>query len=190
MPDEKGAPNGAGSTETNVTETSGADDSTKDQAAEVNARLLDESKKYKKAYQDTRSKLEELEKSKLQEQQKYKELYEQTEQKYQGLYKSLVKEKIRSSVADKASKAGCLDVDALLKLGNAELLQLDEDTLDVHGADTFVEEAKKAKPYLFQAAKASNINATTPGGVVRTGTKTLKDLSKDEIMSQLRALGK
>ena len=146
--------------------------------SEVNERLLNESKKYKKAYQEEKQKREELEKSELQKQAKYKELYEQTEAKYNGLYKSLVKEKVKSTVADKAAKAGCLDVDALLQLGNASLLQVDEETLEVLGADTFVEEAKKSKPYLFQSAKAPTINATTPGGTPLQKKMTLNEMAR------------
>lgn len=155
---------------------------------ELNERLLAESKQYKKKFQEAKAKLEELEKSKLQEQSKFKELYEKTEEKYQSLYKSLIKEKVKTAVVDKASKAGCVSVEDLLKLGNTSLLQIDEETLEVQGADVFVEEAKKEKPYLFAMAKTSTINSATPGGVVKGSQKSYKEMSKDEIMSQLRAL--
>jgi hypothetical protein len=156
--------------------------------SEMNERLLAESKKYKKQYQETKSKLEELEKSKLKEQAQYKELYEKAEDKYQTLYKALVKEKVKTAVTDRASKAGCVDVEALLKLGNTQLLQIDEETLEVQGTDVFVEDAKKLKPYLFGSPKAPTINSATPGGVAKGSQKTIKEMSKDEILAQLRAL--
>jgi len=156
--------------------------------SELNERLLAESKQYKKKYQETKARLEEIEKSKLQEQSQYKELWQKSEEKYQGLYKNLVKEKVRTAVANHAQKAGCVDVEDLLKLGNAQLLQVDEESLEVMGADVFVEEARKSKPYLFTVTKAPTINSATPGGVVKGSQKTIQEMSKDEIISQLRAL--
>lgn len=186
MDQTKNAANAATETQANA-ETSGQTTETENQASEVNARLLAESKKYKSAYQEAKQKLEEVEKSKLQEQSKYKELYEQTEEKYKTLYKSLVKEKVRTSVADVAAKAGCHDVEALLKLGNSELLQVDDESLKVDGVEAFVEDARKNKPYLFQSVKQASINSVTPGGGV-TKTKSLKDMSSTELMAQLRSL--
>jgi len=166
----------------------GEQETTAPATSELNERVLAESKQYKKKYQDTKAKLEELEKSKLQEQSQYKELWQKSEEKYQGLYKSLVKEKVRTAVTNHALKAGCVDVDDLLKLGNTQLLQIDEESLDVQGADVFVDEAKKSKPYLFPGQKAPTINSATPGGVVKGSQKTIKEMSKDEILAQLRAL--
>lgn len=163
---------------------------TQDQAPEVNARLLEESKKNKKAAQEYRTKLETLEKERLTEQQRYKELYEKSEEKYQGLYKSLVKEKVRAAVATKAQAMGVVDIDAAMLLGNKELLQVEEDSLEVHGVDTFMDELKKAKPYLFQVAQKANINGVTPNAVLKSNTKPLKELTVEEIKAQLKALGK
>lgn len=159
-------------------------------AAEVNARLLAESKKNKKLAQEYRSKLETLEKTKLEEQSQYKELYQKSEEKYQGLYKSLVREKIKTAVSERASKHGAIDVEAVLKLGNAELLQVDQESLEVHGVDEFVEELKKSKQYLFQPVKTPTINPATPGGVVRGQTKSLQQMSAAEIMAELHKLPK
>lgn len=159
-------------------------------AAEVNARLLAESKKNKKLAQELKAKLENIEKSGLEEQQKYKELYQKSEEKYQGLYKTLVREKIKTAVVEKASKLGAVDADAVLKLGNAELLQVDSETLEVQGVDEFVEDLRKTKHYLFQPQKTPTINPVTPGGVVRGTEKPLNQLSRDEIMAKLKALPK
>lgn len=145
--------------------------------SEVNERVLAESKKYKRQAQEYKQQLEAMANAKLQEEAKYKELWQQSEQKFQTLHKSLVKEKVKAAVADKASKAGAVDVDAVMKLGNPELLQVEEDTLEVHGVDSFVDELRKAKPYLFQTAKAPTINATTPGGVVAKKQATLSELA-------------
>lgn len=149
--------------------------------SEVNERLLAESKKYKKAAQEYKSQLEAAQNAKLQEEAKFKELWQKSEEKYQGLYKSLVKEKIKTAVTEKASKAGAVDVEAVMKLGNPELLQVEDETLEVHGVESFVEELKKQKPYLFQTAKAQTINATTPGGVVAKKTLTANDLARRKL---------
>lgn len=161
-------------------------------ASEVNARLLAESKKHKALAQEMKSRLakfEAAEKAALEQQAQFKTLYEQEKAEREKLLKTVVSERIRSTVAEQATKAGCVSVDDLLKLGNRELLQYDESTLEVLGADQFVEDAKKSKPYLFQSAKTQVINPATPGqGMARSTVKPLKELSKEEIMSQLRAL--
>lgn len=151
---------------------------TQESASEVNARLLEESKQNKKLAREYKAKLEEVEKAKLQEQEKYKELWQKSEEKFKGLYKTLITEKVKTAVADKASKAGAVDIDAIMVMGNKELLQVDEETLEVHGTDTYVEELKKMKPYLFKTISTTQINSTTPGGVVQKKEVTLGDLAK------------
>ena len=186
------APNGASAQAANAEAQQVVDTTANEPASEVNARLLAESKKNKATAQELKQKLakyEAAENAAMAEQQRFKELYEKAEAARQTLFKTVIKEKIKSSVADKALKAGCVDVDGLIKLGNSELLQYDEDSLEVHGVDTFVEEAMKSKPYLFQSAKTPSINPTTPGGTIRSNNKPLRELTKEEIMAQLRKLG-
>jgi hypothetical protein len=57
-------------------------------------------------------------------------------------------------------------VDALLKLGNAELLEFDLDSGEVNGAELFIEDAMKSSPFLFANQKPISVNASTPGGAV------------------------
>lgn len=155
-----------------------AQDSTKAQSSEVNERLLNESKKYKSLYQQTKQELDKQQKAKLEEQNRFKELYEQEQSKYQALYKNLVKEKIKAKVTEHATKAGCVNVEDLLRLGNVELLQVDEESLEVYGAETFVEDTKKQKPYLFNASKPQAINPATPGGVQTQKRLTAQEIAK------------
>lgn len=160
-----------------------------DSSSELNTeRILAESKEWKKKYQAVKSEKEAAEKSKLQEQAKYKELYEKADVKYQTLYKTLVKEKVKAAVTDVASKAGCVSVDDLLKLGDVQLLQVDDESLEVQGVSTFVDEAKKNKPYLFTANKSQTINSATPGGLLKGSQKTIKEMTKEEILAELRSL--
>jgi len=141
-------------------------------------RLLRESKAFKSRALAAERELETIKKASLQEQGKYKEMYEATQGKYDSLLKNLVKEKIRSSVGECATKAGCVNVDALLKLGNAGLLEYDEENGLVNGSDLFVEDARKQHPYLFNASKTAAINPATPGGAMKPKTLTAEDIAK------------
>lgn len=148
-----------------------------EQLRKTNERLLEESKGYKSKYQETRKTLEEIEKAKLEEQGKYKEMYSKTQEKYDSLLSNLVQERVKSAVSSVASKDGCIDVEALLKLGNTDLLEYDQESNTVHGADLFVEEAKKARPFLFNQKTNPVINAGSPSGSVQK-SMTAKDAAK------------
>lgn len=151
------------------------------------ARILEESKKYKARMLAAEKELESLRKSKLSEQGEYRKLYEAEVQKSKTLFENLAKKEIHNQVASVAAKAGCHDIDALLKLGKAELLELDTESMSVSGSDAFVEEAKKRYPWLFSTQKPAAINPASPHGAVR-GDKSLKQLSKEDIMAKLRSL--
>lgn len=186
MAGEGTAPNGAAAESANA---DGGEAGTQETASEVNARLLAESKQNKKKAQELQARLDEVEKTKLKEQSEYKKLWETSEEKYKNLYKSLVTEKVRTAVAKEASKAGAHDVEALLMLGNKDLLVVDEESLSVDGAAEYVEDLRKSKPFLFGSQKSANINGATPGGAVKVqGQKTLKDMNSSEILAQLRSL--
>lgn len=139
------------------------------QAAQTAARLLRESKEWKAKFQALKHEREEQEKQRLTAQQEWKALAEKLTNENQALKESRRREKIRNAIHDRALRAGCVNVEDLLKVGNIGLLQLDEETDEVQGADVFVEEARRLKPYLFQhgksTAKSSTINSVTPGGV-------------------------
>ena len=182
MSSEKIEPNGSEPTANAATapnaEATAVDVKALEVSAETHARVLEESKRNKIKAQELKTKLEEIEKQTLLEKEEFKKLYETSEAKFQGLYKSLVKEKVKSTVSEIALKAGCVNVDDLLKLGNAELLQIDDETMMVSGVDSFVEEAKKTKPYLFKSAQTPAINAATPGGMTAMKKLTLSELAK------------
>jgi hypothetical protein len=135
-------------------------------------RLLFESKKNKEraqkaeaAHRDSKKKLDSLQATQLQEQGKYKELYEAEKHRYEGLQKSVLERELENSVKLHAKDAGCVDVGVLYKVGSKELLQFDEDTGQVHGAELFVEDAKQKFPYLFSKGKPPVINPAAPQGV-------------------------
>ena len=156
----------------------------------TNTRLLEESRRNKLRYQEAQKKLEALENAKMAEQGKYRELFEAEKSKNEKLLQGLIKERVRSAVQKKAEQAGCLNVDALLKLGNTELLQYDDESMQVVGEEHFVERAQQDHPYLFQPKTQSVVNTTSPGAAksLGEGQKDLSGLSQDEIMARLRAL--
>ena len=159
-------------------------------AAEVNARLLRESKENKAKYQAAQKELDALKKAEAEKQGEYKKLFETTESKYKELQKKVMRQTIKAKVAEAAGKSGCVNAEALLKLGDPSLLQYDEENADVMGVDIFVEEAKKNHPYLFKAAQTTNVNGTTPGGVTKVkqiGAADLAGMKKDELEVILRA---
>ena len=141
-------------------------------------RLLTESKKWKARAINAEKAIKEQQKRAQEEQGKYRELYEQRDKQFKELNVKIIKEKIHSSVKSVAAKAGCVDPDAVLALGDMSLLQIDEDNGDVFGAETFVEHVKKTKPYLFQALKVPTINAASPSGTVQAKKITAADILK------------
>lgn len=151
------------------TEVAGNDElQTQEQTTDINARLLRESKEWKAKYQQLRHEREDTEKRRLESQQEWKALAEKLTTENKSLEESYKREKIRAAVHDRALRAGCLNVEDLLVVGNTGLLQVDDQTHEVQGADLFVEEARRLKPYLFQQksqGKSSTINSVTPGGV-------------------------
>lgn len=158
-------------------------------ASEVNARLLEESKANKKKAQELQAQLDGIKKAQLEKQSEYKKLYEEEKTKGEKLFKTVVNERVKSAVEKVASKAGAIDLDAVMALGDSKLLVVDEETFAVDGVDTYIEDLKKKKPNLFTVTKSAAVNGVTPGGTTQSNKKPLKDLTKEELLAQLRALG-
>jgi hypothetical protein len=156
---------------------------------ETHDRVLKESQKFKTRALSAEDELTALKKSQLEKQQEYKTLWEQSETKLKELQKREVALRLTTSVGELASKAGCVSVTDLMAVGDTDLLNYDTETGQVHGADLFVEKARKDKPWLFSNGKSTSVNGALPGGTkVAGGKEDLSKLSKDEIMSRLRAL--
>lgn len=143
------------------------------------SRLEEESRKYKRNWQETKAKIEEREKAVLEEQGKFKELYEHERKRNEDMFRNFVKTKVESAVSQHATKAGCVSLDALLKLGNADYLQYDENTGSVVGVETYIEDARKNNPFLFTQKVNTNINPSAPTGGYEVPRKfTAKDYTK------------
>jgi rhamnose utilization protein RhaD (predicted bifunctional aldolase and dehydrogenase) len=141
-------------------------------------RLLQESKKFKERAFKAEKELESIKKAQLTQQGEYKRLYEEAQTKLEQMKKSVVREKVSSTLAAEAAKLGCVAPDAVLKLVNGELLQFDEDTATVYGADVALGEVKQKYPMLFQKQATAVINPSTPNGVDKEKKLTAADIAK------------
>lgn len=162
-------------------------------ASEVNARLLEESKANKKKAQELQAQLDGIKRASLEKQSEFKKLYEEEKSKNDKLFKSVVNREVKNAVEKVASKAGAIDFDAVMALGDRQLLVVhqseSDDTFSVDGVETFIDDLKKKKPNLFTVTKSAAVNGVTPGGTTQSNKKQLKDLTKEELLAQLRALG-
>lgn len=156
------------------------------EADSTHTRLLEESKRYKKRALEAEKKMEAFEKAKLEEQGKYRELYEQYKTQFEELKSQTMRDKVSFEVKQHAAKVGCVDVNALLKLGRSDLMQFDEQTGEIHGVDLFIEDAKKTSPYLFKTQPTPTINPATPSGALdKPKPAKTHGLSKEEWKAQL-----
>jgi hypothetical protein len=157
------------------------------------SRILEESKKYKARMIAAEKELEAIRRKTQETQGQFKELYEAERAQKEELLKKQVRQTVRSAVDEVAKKTGCIDVDALMKLGNPELLEYNQENDRVYGVDLFVEEAKKKAPYLFSASRPPIINPTSPGGIVSQKKLTASEaakLPKDQLNKILVDLAK
>jgi len=141
---------------------------------------------------ELKEKLAEYETKKLEEQGKYQELLQAErerlkakDQEYSLLKTTIIQDRVRSAIAVEASKLGCVDVDALIKVGDLSKITPDPKTLDVDGNEvvSFVNEMLAGKPYLFKQA-APRVNDLPPSSQPGQATDMSK-LSRAELMDLL-----
>lgn len=191
MSEEQVSANAETPNKANAIGTEVGEETFKESASEVNARLLKESQQNKERARKSEAELAELRKFRdaaLKEKLQFQPLYEQKAKELDELRESVRKDKILSKVKEVGLKMGCVDTDLLLAAGPPGVLDFDRNTLDPIGVEEFVEAAKKNKPILFQPLKTPTINATTPGGAARNNVQQPKPMSKEEIIAQLKAL--
>jgi len=142
-----------------------ADDS--EPKEDFNKRLLDESKEWKRKALENKRELDLIKRSKMEAEGKVKELWEQDKSKIQNLEKKLLRKSVEDTIKGAAQKAGCTNVQMLMRLAKMEMLtinQTDDFEFEVSGADSLVEEVKKELPDLFRSAKPVSVNPAVPGG--------------------------
>lgn len=155
----------------------------------VNTRLLNDARKWKKRAMDAEAEKKRLEEKTLTSQGEYKVLYEKAVAEKAQLESAIKDGEKRRALERAAAEAGCIDLDGFISLGDQSLLVYDDETKTYDGIDAYRDDLRKRKSYLFQQKSGAQINPAKPGGVGNLTNKPLKDLSKEEIMARLRALG-
>ena len=161
-------------------------------AKATHQRVLGESRKYKERMVHAEAKIKEIEESSLSEQKKYKELYERAKGDLKVVNESHTKLQLKTQLIPALTKAGCIEVNDAMKLGNTDLLLQDPDDNSLQGVAEYVKDLQQTKPFLFTAGKPSSVNQSlpAPGKVPIAGTETdYSNLSTDEIKKRLKALG-
>ena len=145
---------------------------------ETHKRVLQESKLFKERALKAESVLQKNEQVNLEEQGKFKELSERYKTKLETLEQREVETNLNNAVQQYATKAGCVNIESLMKLGDASLLQYDQKTGQVHGVELFIEDSQKNHPYLFGSKSTPNINHGMPGGDYKEKVLNAADISK------------
>lgn len=159
--------------------------------------LAEENKKFRKSAAEERRKREELEKQKLQDQGQFKELAEVWQRKATEAESISAKKTeafalkiISESIANEATKLGCLDPDLLLGVLPINQVPIDETfNVDRASVKAMIEDFKKNKPYLFQKAAPKVVDSAPVKAEVNTGP-TLSKMTLAEKAALLAQLTK
>lgn len=150
-----------------------------------------------KVIEDLQSRLKDLEAQTAKEKGNYKDLYSKTAQelddernKFKQTVSNYAKRVIHGTVKEKLLESKCSRPDAILKLMQEKILDLqidDEFNPDETGVKFIVEESLKEYPEWFKS-ETPKINDATPAG--KLPKKPLSEMTKDEIEAALAALDK
>jgi hypothetical protein len=127
---------------------------------QTNARLLDESKKYKNQKREVDLKLLEAEGKKDEIIKTLQSELEEKNSSIQKIEEERVRSLIISEVAKRAEKYGCEDWDHLLALGKSELIDYDRELGEVKGIDLFFEDALKNDRFKKFFTKIDKVKTT------------------------------
>lgn len=144
----------------------------------TNARLLEESKRYKTQKREVDMKLLEAEGKKDEIIQTLQKELEEKQAILSEQRERDIQQKITNAVAQRASKYGCEDWDHLMLLGKSDLIEYDDTTGDVKGVDLFFEDALKNdrfKKFFLKMDKVKTLNKTP------TNSPELGDWKKDPL---------
>lgn len=159
-----------------MSDTSGIDstDSVSDGKDEVTAlkkhseKLLSEKKKLASEHAELKARLDSIEQEKMEAQGKLKELNEnlkkqlsEKDNQVKGLVKEFGSKTLKNSFMQEASKAGCVDPDALYRLVYLSTVDISDDfSFDQDQLKSVITETQKARSYLFQKTAAAVKDAT------------------------------
>jgi hypothetical protein len=112
-----------------------------------------------------------------------------SEQRTKELYGSMAKKTLTAQVKAEATKAGCIDPDAVMALADLSELEVDAETFeaDADAITEMVASLKKSKPYLF-SKPGPKINGKMPGGGGKEEKEDFSKLSKEQIRERLREM--
>lgn len=141
---------------------------------------------------ELKAKLEEYENKKLEEQGRYQELLQAEreklkakDQEYSVLKTTIIQDRVKSTISSEAAKLGCVDLDALIKVGDLSKITPNPQTLevDVNEVKGFVNEMLASKPYLFkqEPPKVNDLPITNSAGQ----PTDLSKLSREELKALL-----
>lgn len=155
-------------------------------------------KNARKRAQELESKLQEFERRDMEAKGQYEKLVQQLKEENESLKTNVKKERetylwerVTSGIKTEAMKAGCQSPEKLIKLldkNDFETLQAEADgyNLKQESLSALIEKAKKENSFLFSAPQVK-INDAAPTSRVQTQvTKSLDQMSKEEILQQLR----
>lgn len=156
----------------------------------TNARLLEESKKYKESWQKLEAERQEKEKTELEQKGEYETLLQREREEKAKYQKNLEEMKLktiasntRASLANLAKDAK--DIEDLLQLGNFDLIRMDEDTLTPteESVVSFVNDLRTRKPHLFNR-KISTMEDASPKGEVPRMERSVGDIFADFVKAK------
>jgi hypothetical protein len=144
---------------------------------ESHKKLLGEKKKLQQQFEEMQSHLQQLTTDKLSAEGKKDELIDSlkkrastTEEKLNKAVSYFANRAVTSALREEALKAGCINVDDLIKLSDLSLVEVSEDfEVGMDQVRQVVEEAKKSRGYLFNS-KAPSVKTGTPNGKVDSET--------------------
>lgn len=164
---------------------------------ETYQRTLSEAKKAKARLAELEAKTSLLEQEKLEGEgkkdeliAKLKERVSDVEKKYKEGVGNFAYQSLQSQIQSEATKLGCVDVDALTRLVDLDVLDVDESTFraDSEQVRDLVESAKRDRPYLF-SKKGPAIGPHIPNTTHAPSPENdLKKLSTEELKAKIKEI--
>ena len=166
-------------------------------AYETYRRTLSEAKRVKAERDELRERAALLEQQKLESEGNKDELINtlkkqlaEKEKRYKDSVGNYAYQSVKSQIESEAAKLGCVDTDALSKLVNLDVLDIDETTFraEAEQVKLLIDEVKNQRPYLFSKAGPKLDPHVPRTGDLRTTPLDPLKMSKDELIASIKAL--
>jgi predicted RNase H-like nuclease (RuvC/YqgF family) len=155
-------------------------------------------KNARKRAQELEQRVQDFERKEMEAKGQYEKLVQQLKEENDRLKTDVKKERetylwerVTTGIKTEAAKAGCQSPDKLIKLldkNDFETLQADADgyNLKQESLSALIEKAKKENSFLFSAPSVKIADASPSSRVQTQVSKSLDQMSKEEILAQLR----